>query len=45
MKLLLLLLLAVSIDVSAYELVGKVIYVTDGDTVTLLDDAKEQHKI
>ena len=45
MKFLLLLLLAVSIDVSAYELVGKIVYVTDGDTVTMLDDAKEQRKI
>lgn len=45
MKSLLLLALALSTHASAYELVGKVIHVTDGDTVTLLDDAKEQRKI
>ena len=45
MKHLLLLALALSAHVSAYERVGKIIHVTDGDTVTLLDDAKEQRKI
>lgn len=46
MKPLLLLAIALSAaHASAYELVGKVIHVTDGDTVTLLDDAKEQYKI
>lgn len=45
MKSLLLLALALSAHATAYELVGKVIHVTDGDTVTLLDDAREQYKI
>lgn len=30
---------------SAYSLTGKVIYVTDGDTITLLDSEKQQYKI
>lgn len=29
----------------AYQMQGKVIHVTDGDTVTLLDDSNTQHKI
>lgn len=45
MKYLSLVIAALSTSAAAYELVGKVVYVTDGDTVTLLDDARQQHKI
>lgn len=45
MRLLILLLLFWSISASAATLVGKVVGVTDGDTVTVLDEQKQQHKI
>lgn len=45
MKYLSLVIAALSTSAAAYELVGKAVYVTDGDTVTLLDDARQQHKI
>lgn len=40
-----LLLLFWSISASAATLVGQVVGVTDGDTVTVLDEQKQQHKI
>lgn len=39
------LLLFWSISASAATLVGQVVGVTDGDTVTVLDEQKQQHKI
>ncbi len=30
---------------NAYEIIGKVVGVTDGDTITILDESKKQHKI
>ncbi|MBV7434482.1 thermonuclease family protein [Cardiobacteriaceae bacterium TAE3-ERU3] len=44
MKYLLILSVLLATTASAYELAGKVVYVTDGDTITLLVD-REQHKI
>ena len=38
-------LLALSAAASAAELTGKVVGVSDGDTVTVLDGAHEQHRI
>lgn len=32
-------------DALAYEITGKVVGVSDGDTLTILDDSKAQHKI
>lgn len=40
-----LLLLFWSISASAATLVGQVVGVTDGDTVTVLDEQKQQHKV
>lgn len=45
MKILISLLLLWSISASAATLSGKVVSVTDGDTVTVLDEQRQQHKI
>ena len=36
---------AVAVAVDASELVGRVVGITDGDTITVLDAGKTQHKI
>ena len=37
--------LLLALQAQADNLVGKVVHVADGDTLTVLDDAKTQHKI
>src|SRR5512147_661368 len=39
------LLLAAAAQVGAAEVHGKVVAVADGDTITVLDDAKRQHRV
>ena len=36
---------AISVSANAYEIVGKVVSIADGDTVVILDDTKTQHKV
>lgn len=43
--LLLLLFLTASFPLQAHALTGKVVSVADGDTITILDSSKKQHKI
>lgn len=45
MKFLLLLLIVYCTNIKAYDINGRVVDVTDGDTVTVLDIANIQHKI
>jgi endonuclease YncB( thermonuclease family) len=45
MKILLFLLLFISFHISAQTLTGRIVHITDGDTVVLLDDTNTQHKI
>jgi endonuclease YncB( thermonuclease family) len=44
-SLLLILLTAIQYSVSAETLAGRVVRITDGDTITILDSSKTQHKI